>query len=141
MHEPTSPVLTGGCQCGQARYEIRGPVQQIFVCHCRDCQKQSASAFGISVIVKNADFRLTRGEAARWSRPADSGRSVLCFFCPACGARLWHGREERSDTISIKGGGLDEPPDLTRAAHIWTRRKLSGVLIPEHAVQFPGEPP
>ena len=32
---------TGGCQCGGVRYEV------VFVCHCRECRRQSSSAFGI----------------------------------------------------------------------------------------------
>jgi hypothetical protein len=35
---------------------------------------------------------------------------------------------------------LDEFVDLQPAMHIWTSRKLPGVVIPEGATQFPGEP-
>ena len=42
--------------------------------------------------------------------------------------------------VTIKGGSLDEPPDLSRAVHIWTKRKLAGVVIPEDAEQWPEEP-
>ena len=35
---------------------------------------------------------------------------------------------------------LDEPVDLTQAKHIWTSRKLPGVMIPPHAEQWPMEP-
>jgi hypothetical protein len=132
--------LTGGCQCGNIRYEIAGQPVELYVCHCRECRKQSASAFGISVIVRSSDVRVTSGSPERWSRPADSGRTVDCFFCPACGSRVWHGDRARDDTISIKGGSLDEPVDLTAAAHIWTSRKLPGIIIPEGARQNPAEP-
>ena len=63
--------LAGGCQCGAVHYEIRGQPKSLYVCHCRECQKQSASAFGISVIIKRADFRITRGEVKVWSRATD----------------------------------------------------------------------
>ena len=132
--------LAGGCQCGAVRYEIRGGPVSLYVCHCRECQKQSASAFGISVIVKRADFRLTRGEGKVWTRATDSGGTLTCAFCPACGSRVWHEGIGATDTISVKGGSLDDPPDLRSACHIWTTRKLPGVVIPEGARQFPGEP-
>ena len=45
-----------------------------------------------------------------------------------------------SKRISVKGGSLDVPPDLTHAVHIWTARKLPGVLIPDGARCFTGEP-
>jgi hypothetical protein len=40
-------------------------------------------------------------------------------------------------TVSIEGGSLDRPPDLSPAVHVWTSRKLPGVVIPEDAAQFP----
>jgi hypothetical protein len=130
--------FTGGCQCGAVRYEVRGEPVSLYVCHCRECQKQSASAFGISVIVKRPDFRVVQGEVKVWSRATDRGGALACAFCPACGSRVWH--EGATDEISVKGGSLDEPPDLRSACHIWTARALPGVVIPKAARQFPGEP-
>jgi len=136
----TAHSLKGGCQCGQVRYELARPPQEIYVCHCRECQKQSASAFGISVTARSADIRLASGRLRSWTRKTDSGGSLTCFFCPDCGTRVWHGDREREEEVSIKGGSLDEPVDLTGAIHIWTSRKLDGVIIPEGARQYPGEP-
>jgi hypothetical protein len=133
--------ITGGCQCGAVRYEITGEPVALYVCHCRECQKQSASAFGVSVIVRRSGFRITRGEVKVWSRATDRGGTLDCAFCPQCGSRLWHEAAGSADTISVKGGSLDEAIDLRPAVHIWTARKVPGVLIPETAVQFPGEPP
>lgn len=133
-------TLTGGCQCGAVRYGLSAEPLQIYVCHCRECQRQSASAFGISVIAPRAAFTVTQGEAQRWSRPTDSGRTLHCHFCARCGSRVWH-ESAGNDTVSIKGGTLDAPVDLTNAIHIWASRKLPGVIIPAHAQQYPEEPP
>lgn len=133
-------LLAGGCQCGAVRYEVSAPPLAVYVCHCRECQRQSASAFGISVIVPAAALCVTGGSPRIWSRAADSGRTLDCAFCPACGTRLWHQGREASETVSVKGGSLDEPVDLREAVHIWTLRALQGVVIPESAACFPGEP-
>ena len=130
-------TLTGGCQCGAVRYEIAGSPLATYVCHCRECRKQSASAFGISVTVRTSDLHLTQGTVKSWTRGTDSGRRLKCVFCPECGSRLWH---ERDENLSIKAGSLDEPVDVAQAIHIWTSRKLPGVIIPEGAKQFPEEP-
>jgi hypothetical protein len=132
-------MLTGGCQCGAVRYEIAEEPVGIYVCHCLECRKQSASAFGISVIVPARGFAVKQGTAKEWSRPTDSGRTLFCMFCPDCGSRLWHATPGQ-ETVSVKGGSLDEPPDLAAAVHIWTARKLPGVVIPDGAPRFPGEP-
>jgi len=132
------PAATGGCQCGAVRYEILAPPLKLYVCHCRECRKQTASAFGISAIVRREDFRPTRGEPKSWVRVADSGRRLRLMFCPDCGTRVWHDREGVDwPTVSIEGGSLDQPLDLRAAVHVWTSRKLPGVVIPEGAAQFP----
>ena len=131
---------TGGCQCGAVRYAIAGDPLEIYVCHCRECQKQSASAFGITVLVRRSDVQITRGELSWWSRKTDTGRTLKCGFCPTCGSRVLHERPAMPDTISIKGGSFDDPVDLGPAIHIWTSRKLPGVVIPDGARQYPKEP-
>jgi len=131
--------LTGGCQCGSVRFEVSGEPLGLYVCHCGECRKQSASAFGISVIVPARALRVTQGAVKEWSRRTDSGRTLHCAFCAECGSRLFHARPG-AETVSVKGGSLDEPPDLAAAVHIWTSRKLPGVVIPEAARRFPEEP-
>ena len=136
----TEPRASGGCQCGAVRYIVAAAPLGLYVCYCRECQKQSASAFGISVIVPAGAFRLTQGQVATWRRPTASGRVLDCAFCVACGSRICH-VTPGEPTVSVKGGSLDQPPDLAGATHIWTSRKLAGVVIPDGTAQFPGEPP
>lgn len=133
-------MRTGGCQCGAVRYESVAEPLALYVCHCRECQRQSASAFGMSLAVPRAGLRVTQGSPRYWSRATDSGRRLKCAFCPNCGSRLWHEPEGASDTITIKAGSLDEPVDISAAIHIWTSRKLPGMAIPDGAKQFPEEP-
>ena len=133
-------VSYGGCQCGSIRFEISRSALEIYVCHCKECRKQAASAFGISVIVPRAAFRLTQGTPKFWSRATDAGHTLECAFSPDCGSRLWHQQRGNAETISVKGGSLDEPVDLRRAVHIWTSRMLPGIVVPEGAAHFPGEP-
>ena len=130
--------MTGRCQCGAVRYRHSGTPVGTYVCHCRECQKQSASAFGISVEMAAVGLVVTQGRPKFWSRDTDSGRKLRCAFCPDCGSRLWH--ESDAGWITLKGGSLDTPPDLSAAIHIWTKRKLPGVVIPPDARQYPGEP-
>ncbi len=133
-------MQTGGCQCGEVRYSIEAKPLALYICHCRECRKQSASAFGTSLIVPRSGFRLTNGEPRFWARDADSGRRVNCAFCPVCGSRLWHEADAKSAEISIKAGSLDVAIDASPAIHIWTTRKLPGIAIPPQARQFPEEP-
>jgi hypothetical protein len=61
-------------------------------------------------------------------------RPTAAARCNACSART------AARGSGTKGGSLDEPPDLSAAIHIWTSRKLPGVIIPDGARQYPEEP-
>ena len=84
MSSDNTPLF-GGCQCGAIRYELSHGPLQLYVCHCTECRKQSASAFGISFIVPQTALRLTQGEPRCWSRPTDTGNTLDCAFCGECG--------------------------------------------------------
>jgi hypothetical protein len=110
MTHPTLP-LTGGCQCGVVRYELGEAPGTLYICHCRECRRQSASALGISAIVPRAALRVVCGTPRFWSRATDSGNRLDCAFCPDCGSRLWHERAGAGPgvSISVKGGSTRPP--------------------------------
>jgi hypothetical protein len=43
------PQITGGCLCGKVRYSADVEPAFTGVCHCRNCQKESGSAFTIVI--------------------------------------------------------------------------------------------
>jgi hypothetical protein len=61
---------TGTCQCGKVHYKLKQPPIKTVACHCADCQKVSAGAFTITMLVKREDFELIRGELAAFDRPS-----------------------------------------------------------------------
>ncbi len=134
-------ISEGGCQCGGVRYQLScGPIV-VYACHCTDCQKQSSSAFGISVWVPREEFRLVKGEFKFWNAVADSGNTKVCAFCPNCGSRIYHSAHDQPEILSIKGGSLDDARNLHPAGHIWTRSGQSWALPKEKdTICYPGEP-
>lgn len=132
-------TFSGGCQCGAVRYRISADHLTSYACHCRECQKQSASAFGISVPVFEADLEIT-GMTTSWRRPTDSGSHTRCFFCPTCGSRLYHAGENRPGLVTIKGGSLDDAAGLQPVAHIWAVSKQDWVVLPEGVPQWEYQP-
>lgn len=129
-------MLHGGCQCGHVRYAIHQPPLRLTVCHCLDCQKQSASAFGMSLAIDPASFELLQGTLRRFEVVCDSGRIKTCTFCPECGVRIYH---ETDNGRSVKAGTLDERSGLVPSAHYWTARKQPWVEIPEDVASYPDD--
>jgi len=117
-------TYSGGCQCNDIRFKFSTDPIVAYTCHCTECQKQSQSAFGISVWFPRNDFQLFSGETAFWKTKADSGNDKLCAYCPRCGCRIYHANSEESDILSVKGGALDDIRNIKPVAHIWIRSAL-----------------
>ena len=130
MAEVTLP-MTGGCQYGTIRYEVASAPRQVVACHCTDCQRQSGSAFGMTMVVDEAAFRVTQGEPKTFASTSDAGHAKLGAFCPECGNRIYNKTEWRRGTISVKPGTLDDTRWLRPQVHLWTSSKHGWVTIPD----------
>jgi hypothetical protein len=113
---------SGQCQCGNISYRVNGEPLTFYACHCLDCQQQSASAFGLSLLVAVDDFELIAGRLKFWSKTVDDGSVKNCAFCPECGTRIYHASDDPAAPISLKAGSLDNVSQLSPVAHIWTKR-------------------
>jgi hypothetical protein len=134
-----SNVLTGGCQCGAVRYQITAAPKWLYACHCTDCQKQSSSAFGMSLAVSRESLN-ARGDLRHWTKTADSGRKTVCFFCPMCGTRIYHAPERDPSIVNVKAGTLDDTADLWPSAHLWVQSRQRWLVLPEGAECFETQP-
>jgi len=130
----------GGCQCGAVRYEIDAEPAGLSVCHCTDCQRQSGSAFSMSLRVAGASVRFVKGSAKTFQMSGESGKPKNCAFCPDCGTRLYHALPG-SPWFMIKPGTLDDPSAFAPVAHIWTRSKQPWVVLPDGMLAFEKGPP
>jgi len=125
--------LTGGCQCGAVRYFIDGGVRRLNVCHCLDCQKQSGSAFGMSLVIAPGCFRLESGTLKEFVTTTASGREKTCAFCPECGVRIYN---RTSRLMSVKAGTLDDTSSLAPDTHYWAKRRQTWLPLPDDVPVF-----
>ena len=130
----------GGCQCGAVRYRVEGEPIALAACHCTLCQRQSGSAFGLSLAVPRERFHLLSGELRTFTVTCDSGRQKDCLFCPTCGTRILHRVQSTERALSVKAGTLDDTSDLRPDLHIWTRSKQPWVVLSEGTPCFEREP-
>ena len=124
-------AMTGGCQCGKARYEVTGAPVMTIACHCTDCQTISGSAFAVVMVVDEGDFRMTSGEVACFTGYGSSGGAKDGYFCPDCGSRLYHKNALRAGKVSLRAGTLDDTSGLNPEKHIWVKSKQPWVVLPE----------
>jgi hypothetical protein len=131
---------TGGCQCGQIRYEIQAEPLTLYACHCKECQKQSSSAFGMSMPVPRDAVVIIRGQPKQWKRVSDSGREVTCLFCEECGTRLFHNPARNSQITNVKPGTLDDTSWLKPAGNLWTQSSQTWVVLSEQMLNYEAQP-
>ncbi|MBT8389340.1 MAG: GFA family protein [Altererythrobacter sp.] len=131
-------ILTGGCQCGAVTYRAKAEAKG-YACHCRDCQKQSSSAFGISLPMDAADLAVD-GELGCYTKTADSGAQTDCYFCPNCGSRIYHEGKGRPGKVTIKAGTLDDTSTIRLTGHVWVSRKQPWLDLPESMPAWQTQP-
>lgn len=119
-------VFDGQCQCGAVCYRVTGRSLTCFLCHCTECKRQSASAFGMALWVEHCAIEVT-GPIAIWVRRMPSGHKMRCEFCQVCGVRVFHRVQDQPHIISIKPGTLRDHGLLRPVGHIWTQRALPWV--------------
>lgn len=133
--------LEGRCQCGHVKYRVTGETVACFVCHCTDCQRQSASAFGTALWLRSFSREVLTGELGMWVRTTPTGKQLVCEFCSRCGTRVFHQMADQRETMSIKPGTLDTALNLAPVAQIWTSSARSWVQLPAGLLSYPGNPP
>lgn len=133
-------ILTGGCLCGATRYTVRQTMRfQSYVCHCKDCQTRTGSAFGIQLSVLAADL-VTSGEIIRGEHVQPSGAIAGIYACPKCLTRIYTDNDKRPGIANLRAGTLDDSQDLTPATHLWVSSKMPWVEIPQDAVAMERQP-
>ncbi len=128
--------LTGGCFCGNVRYRLTNPPMFVNCCHCKDCQRQTGSAFVINAIIETSRIEKLSGEPVPVRVPADSGRPHDIYRCPKCQIALWSDYGGRPAIRFVRVGTLDEPSALPPNAFIFTRSKLPWVVLPKDIPAF-----
>ena len=134
-----APVFEGGCYCGALRYKAVGKPRAKGQCHCRECQKQAASAFAISVPAWARDLAVS-GPLHAYQRPTDSGSTTSCWFCATCGTRIYHQSARAPEMVTLKGGTLDSAAAVTPVAHLWVSRRHPWVRLAPDAEMFETQP-
>jgi hypothetical protein len=125
--------LQGGCACRTVRYRLTSDPMFVHCCHCRDCQRQTGSAFVINALIETDRILLLDGAPTPWSVPTDSGAPHDIYRCPVCQTALWSDYGGRPGLRFVRVGTLDEPASLPPDVHIYTRSKLPWIQLPDGA--------
>jgi hypothetical protein len=122
-------MATGGCLCGAVRYEVRGPLRDVLICHCRECRRWHGHAAAYTA-AQRADLVFRRDGALRWIDSPRSDAGARRGFCTECGSSLFWDAPGR-ETVSIAAGSLDETTGLHTTGHWFVSQAADYYELPE----------
>jgi len=79
--------IEGGCLCGKVRYSADAEPTFVGVCHCKNCQKGTGTAFSVVVELPTPALSV-QGALQTFTGRGDSGKATYRRFCPECGSAL-----------------------------------------------------
>ncbi len=117
--------FTGGCLCGQVRFEATGRPDRVGLCHCLDCRKHHGAVFYAAAIFPQAAVTVT-GETRDYA-----GR----FFCPRCGSSVF---ARSGAEVELHLGAFDAPDQFVPTYENWVVRRESWLPPFPLARHYPG---
>jgi hypothetical protein len=129
-----SETFNGGCACGRVRYEMASEPIFTQACHCRDCQRQSGTAFAHNAMIETDRLKVD-GATDAVTLPTPSGGGQVVVRCTACKTALFSHYGGSDKVAFLRVGTLDDPDAFPPQIHVWTKSRQPWVVLPDDAPQ------
>jgi len=134
------PEMKGGCLCGQLRYTVNAEPVFTGVCHCKDCQKESGTAFNVVVAVPLSAVSI-QGSPRTFTTKGDSGKDYVRRLCPNCGSTILSEPAALPGIAALRAGTLDDTSWLKPGMEIYCDSAQPWVQLGGSMQRFPKMPP
>lgn len=129
------PTLTGGCLCGQLRYEAEGEPLFSGLCYCADCRRASGSGF-VPFMGFAADKVRIQGRTRQSRATSIRGGEAVRNHCPECGGLVFGGIVGVDNEHTLYAGSLDDVSRFKPTIAIFTRDRPEWAGLPPGLVAF-----
>ncbi len=133
MSEPTA---TGRCLCGAVRYELRGPLRGVIVCHCVECRRYHGTHGAYTAVAREGLTVHDPDGLLRWFRGPESATGGERGFCSRCGSSLFW-RTPAGETFSVTAGTVDGATGLRTIEHIWDAQRADWEIVADGLPRSP----
>lgn len=130
-------MAEGRCACGEVRYRLNGKPFAVHCCHCRDCQRETGSAFVINGLIETPAVEVIAGQPETIDTPSASGKGQKIVRCRTCRLALWsHYAGMGARAAFVRVGTLADPDACPPQVHIYIRSKQPWFDLPPDAPAF-----
>jgi hypothetical protein len=125
----------GGCLCGAVRFKAEGQPINVRLCHCRNCQKATASPFFARALFDQKALTV-EGDTGRYP----TSEAVDRVFCKTCGTRLFAWRKNPA-VAGVALAAFDDRNAFAPTEHSWVAEKMDWVKLDDGLPHYPGTVP
>ncbi len=122
-------AMTGGCLCGEVRFEIDQPLIEAEYCHCTRCQRRTGTAASVTALAASGALRIVQG--ADLVKSWDPGDGWAKLFCSNCGGQLFCRNPGDPEQFGVRLGAFDEDPGIRPSFHQFVAYAAPWEAIPD----------
>lgn len=119
----TAQYIEGGCFCGEIRYQLKGELRNLCVCHCSSCRKAAGAPFVAWASVDRDKFEVTAGNL----RIHNSSPEVERGHCEQCGTTLTYHFQGRENDLDITIASMDDAETVQPKIQIFVEDRLGWI--------------
>ena len=117
--------IDGACYCGYITYEAEIDPDEVWICHCTDCQTLSGTAFRTLVIVPEDAFLILSGVPKFYVKTGSGGAKREQSFCPECGSPFYStSLGDGPKVYNIRLGTVRQRDESPPKKQYWARSAL-----------------
>lgn len=128
--------MTGSCRCGATEIEVSAAPVLTAACHCRGCQKMSASAFSLTAMFPAEAFEVVQGTPAVGGA---KGEDLAHYCCPECMTWMFTRITGVEAFVNVRPVMFEDTSWFRPFIETWTAARLPFVQVAaDHSFeQFP----
>ena len=123
---PPQPPFHGACLCGAVQIKATKAPLLTFACHCRDCQKFSASAYSLSAMFPSDGISITGAVIKGGLGTAERTH----YFCKSCLNFIYSQITGADQRINLRTSLLDDGAQLEPFVELMTDQKIPWAYVP-----------
>jgi hypothetical protein len=132
-------TFSGGCLCGEVRYEGDGPLGGGH-CYCKSCRRAGGSSHCSHMIVSEEQVSV-HGNLKPYDEPADSGNKVSRSFCSNCGPAVLSTNSGMPGLTFVRASSLNDPNVFVQQMNVYVSRAPNWSLPDAALPSFEAMPP
>ncbi|MGH1539419.1 MAG: GFA family protein [Arenicella sp.] len=115
-------VLTGGCLCGDVTFEVKPEFKAFYLCHCKQCQQLTGSAFAANLFTEPDNIVWLKGQdkVTAYVHPT---REFTQSFCSSCGSAV-PAINKSGKSLIVPSGSLLQDHEAVPDANIFSTEKV-----------------